>query len=124
MASSFFPSARYFSAQRTTASATSPRTAGAAVASAFSRALAAASPPMRPSAAAAAAATSASASPSRATSASTALASRRTPIELITPISRRPFKPASAFRSASSQAGSGIASKAIRAQEESSSSDR
>ena len=54
----------------------------------------------------------------------TARASRRTPRELITPINRRPFSVPSASRSASSQAGSGIASSAIRAQEESSSSAR
>ncbi len=81
---------------------------------------AAAAPPMRPRATAAADATSASGSFSCSISASTALASRRTPIELIAPTSSRPCNLPIASRRASPAAGSGIASKAIRAQEDSS----
>ena len=76
---------------------------------------------MRPSAIAAAEATSGSASPRRCARAPVACESRRTPIEFKTPTSSRPCTWPTASRSAASAAGSGIASRAMRAQDASSS---
>jgi len=81
----------------------------------FARIAAAAGVPILPSAAAAAAATSASASASRGSSRLMAAASRRTPIELITPTRSRPESEPAAVRSAASASGPGIASSGIRA---------
>ena len=120
---SAFPPARARSAQRMHPSATAERTAAGASPSDFCRTLAAASLPIRPRAAAAADATSGSASSSRPARLSTARWSRRTPIELITPTSRRPWSFPIASRRASSASGPGIASKAIRAHEASSASE-
>ena len=70
---------------------------------------------MRPNATAAAEAISASASFSFFTSPPTAFGSRRTAMELMTPMSNLPFSLPIALRSAASAAASGIASRAIRA---------
>ena len=72
---------------------------------------------MRPKATAADDATSASASLSRSIRRSTALASRRTPSELIAPTRSLPWSLPSTPRNASLAAGSGIASRAMRAHE-------
>ena len=69
---------------------------------------------MWPNATAAADATSLSLSCNRAVSSSTAATSRRTPIELIVPISSRPSSDSLAFRNAASASAPGIASNAIR----------
>jgi hypothetical protein len=103
-------------------SAAALRTAADAPVKAGFNASMAAALPIRPSATAAADATSLSVELRRFASPSTAWASSRTPIELITPISSRPLVKSSALRNASSAAGSGITSSAIRAQDDSSSS--
>ena len=79
--------------------------------------LVASAEPMRPSASAAADATSPSASFNRLDNTSTAFTSRRTPIELIVPINRRPLSEVEAVRSAASASGPGITSSGIRADE-------
>ena len=121
-ASAGWPAASSRSAHRMQPSATAERTAAGAAASDCSSVCVAAASPIRPRATAAAEATSASASFSCCANPSTALASRRTPIELITPTSKRPFSLPIAWRNASSAAGPGITSNAIRAQDASCSS--
>lgn len=95
-------------------SATAARTAGTSKAP--FRASSDASSPMRPNTTAAAEATSASLSFSFAVKRPTALASRRIPIELITPIKQRPLSRPAASRNPSSTDASGMTSKGMRAQ--------
>ena len=110
------------SAHRMPPWATAGRTASGAVTRALLSASAALVPLMRPNATAAAEATSGSEELSCLMRGLTALGSRRTAMELITPTSTRPWTLSRAWRRAAAASGPGMDSKAMRAQEVSSGS--